>query len=133
MKTAISDEVVETIIREHWEQIACFAYDGFQKYGRGIVEILKTRDGDSYETMDFSIAYSTSYLSDPDSARLMMQYDPDDEVITRYEQGNFNMCTILLKTPPEERNPQRISLLEEFIRQQGDYHFNTNHGVGANA
>jgi hypothetical protein len=131
METAISDEVFKTILREHWEQIACFAYDGYLKFGRGIVEIIKTRDGDSYETMDFNIAYSTCDLSDPYSARLMMDYDPEDEVIIRYEQENFKMRTILLKTPPGERNPQRISLLEEYIRHQPDYEFNTNFGVGA--
>ena len=118
METAISDEVFETIIREHWEQIACFAYDGYRKYGRGIVEILKTRNGDRYETMDFNIAFSTSDLSDPYSAHLMMEYDPDDEVVVRYERRNFHMRTILLRTPPSERNPQRISLLEDYIRRQ---------------
>ena len=132
METAISKEVFETIFREHWEQIACFAYDGYRNYGRGIVETIKTKDGDSYETMDFNIAYSTSDLSDPYSALLMMEYDPDDEVVVRYEKENFNMCTILLKTPPGERDPQRISLLEEYIRHQPDYNFNTNPGVGRN-
>ena len=132
METAISKEVFETIFREHWEQIACFAYDGYRNYGRGIVKIIKTKDGDSYETMDFNIAYSTCDLSDPDSARLMIDYDPEDEVIVRYEQENFKMRTILLETPPGERNPQRISLLEEFIRHQPDYHFNINPGVGVN-
>jgi len=129
----ISDEVFEIVSREHWEQIAGFAYDGYREYGRGIVEIQKARDGDNYEAMDFNILYSVCDCEDPDyeSSRPVKVYDPDYEVVIRYAQENLNPRTLILKTPSGARHPQRISLLEEFIRQQPDYDFNTNHVVGA--
>jgi hypothetical protein len=116
----MSDKVFEIVVNEHWEQIACFAYDGYRQYGRGVVEIRKTRDGDNYETMDFNILYSVCDCDDPDhnSARPVNVYDPDYEVVVRYAHENCNPRTLILKTPSGARHPQRISLLEEFIRQQ---------------
>ena len=134
MKNVITDVIFKRIVGEYWEQIACFAYDGYRKFGRGIVEIQKTRDGDSYEAMDFNILYSVCDCDDPDdnSARPVKVYDPDYEVVVRYAQKNLNPRTLILKTPAGARNPQRIGLLEEFIRQQPEYDFNTNYGAGAN-
>ena len=37
IETAISDEEVQQVLYNCWEDIACFAYEGYNTNGRGVV------------------------------------------------------------------------------------------------
>lgn len=104
-------EEFNRIITECWESIAFVAFDGFRRWGRGIVALMEEHD-----SMEQCYVVYNEEQPDPHTARLIEEYDPAWEVLVQYLQSNGSAVTLRLRTRPDQRHPWRVwlfSRLEE--------------------
>ena len=96
-------DYIENILDE-WETIAHFAYDNYEKLGRGST-IVFTEDN------QLKFMYSKQewlYATNNDVAvKLCKDYNPEIEFLVTFEE-NQRLRTIRIASPEEESNPKRI-------------------------
>ena len=121
MSDRISDEIFDQIMNVSWEQIACFAYDGFFAEGRGVVGIEKVSSGAGPEDPAFTLCYILydydRQKPDPAAAKLIADYDPNYELVVQYLREDGSVRTARIKTAPGQRHPKRISFFETLMRE----------------
>jgi hypothetical protein len=110
-----TDDVIDRILNDHWEQIALFAFDHFIKRGRGVVGI-ENKGGQirlSYITYDFE---STPH---PEAIRFIAEYNPEWEIVIQCFRQDGSLRTMRVKTAPEARHPWRIWWFDTMIKEDG--------------
>ena len=121
MSDRISDEIFDQIMNVSWEQIACFAYDGYLTHGRGLVGIEKIYSGADPEDLQFTLCFIIydyeMQKPDPAAAKLIADYDPNYELVVQYLREDGSVRTACIRTAPGQRHPKRISLFEALMRE----------------
>jgi hypothetical protein len=119
----ISDEIFDHIMNVYWEQIACYAYDGYLEHGRGTVGIEKVCSGDDAEGPQITlcyILYDYDYQKpNPAAAKFITDYDPNYELVIQYLRQDGSVRTARIRTAPGRRHPKRISFFETLMREDG--------------
>jgi hypothetical protein len=123
MSSCISDEIFDHIMNVYWEQIACYAYDGYREHGRGAVGIKKIAAGGGSEDPEFTLCYILydydNQKPNPAAAKLIADYDPSYELVMQYLRQDGSVRTARIRTAPGRRHPKRISLFETLMREDG--------------
>jgi hypothetical protein len=121
MSDRISDEIFDQIMNVSWEQIACFAYDGYRAEGRGAVGIEKVYSGADPEDLQFTLCFIVYDYDrqnpDPDAAKMIANYDPNYELVVQYLREDGSVRTARIRPAPGQRHPKRISLFEALMRE----------------
>jgi hypothetical protein len=96
-------EYIEKTLDE-WEFISYYAYDNFERHGRGSVIIF-------YEDNNIKFSYINReyFLQNKKNSELKLldMYDPENEFIVTFEE-NKGTRTIRIRTPENGRNPKGI-------------------------
>ena len=116
MSQGITQEKVQEIIADYWEQIGFFAFDEFRQHGRGAVRIKALKSNDQPERGDYLLSY-VAYNPEtgnfePEIAEMIRSYDPKWEIIIQYLSREGDVRTNRLRTPEGERHPWRIWFFE---------------------
>ena len=121
MKSSIPDIDFHKILDNHWEDIACFAYEGYSAEGRGIVFLeRKGSEGDPLEEqmkMGYAVYDYKAARPDKESAHLIKEYDPKWEIVIQYMRDDRSIRTMRLKTAPGARHPWRIWLFDRLMQK----------------
>ena len=121
MKSSIPDIDFHKILDNHWEDIACFAYEGYSTKGRGTVFLEKKGNAGSLLEEQIQMGYAIydyeAGRPDKDSARLIMEYDPKWEVVIQYMQDDGSVRTMRLITAAGARHPWRIWLFDRMMQK----------------
>ena len=121
MSDRISNEIFDQIMNVYWEQIACYAYDGYREHGCGAVGIEKIAAGGDPEDPEFPLCYIlydyNNQKPDPDAAKLIADYDPNYELLVQYLREDGSVRTARIRTAPGRRHPKRISFFETLMRE----------------
>lgn len=103
-------------MQDYWDQIAGFAYEGFENHGRGTVCIERVNDGESYEEMEFNLLYFLHDYEagkpDPKSAHFLKEYVPEWELVVQYMRHDGSVRTVRIITAPGKRHPWRIYFMD---------------------
>lgn len=86
-------EEFSRIITECWESIAFYAFDGFRRWGRGVVGLMEEQDS----LKQCYIVYDEG-KPDPRTTRLIAEYDPAWEVLVQYPQPDGSPVTLRIRT-----------------------------------
>jgi len=128
MSLIISDELFKLTVPYYWPDIARLAYNSYVENGRGVVEIQRTREAINLEDMEFKFVY-TAYddiaaTTDANTARLIREYAPDDELVAQYQRSEDDIHTVLVEAPSGESPPKLISLVIGFSFEDifAEYH-----------
>jgi len=131
MNNGITDTAFDEIVRGHWDQIAFISYDGYRNNGRGVVAIEKISGGDSLEDKAFNLRYVTfdhgDGKPDPDSAKLIREYEPEWEIVLMYLRVDGNVRSVRVRTAPDARHPGRIHFFEVLMQEDLDNRDNPDH------
>lgn len=123
MSSHISNEIFDHIMKVYWEQIACYAYDGYREHGRGAVGIKKISAEGAPEDPELTLCYIlydyNNYKPDAAAAKMIADYDPDYELVVQYFREDGSVRTARIRTAPGRRHPKRISLFETLMRKDG--------------
>jgi hypothetical protein len=95
--TAISDELVDQALRDHWDQIAFTAYDQFLKAGRGWVLLEQDRESDEGIRIGYAVFNGNEPNFDPALVRMVREYDPDREFVLQYMREDRNIRQMRLQ------------------------------------
>lgn len=115
MSQGITQEKLQEIIADYWEQVGFFAFDEFRQQGRGAVRI-KALKSNQPERNEYLLSYA-AYNSDaekfePEIAEMIRSYDPKWEVIIQLLSREGDVRTSRLRTPKGERHPWQIWFFE---------------------
>jgi hypothetical protein len=79
MDTTVSDEEVQQILDNYWEDIALFAYDCYHTKGKGVVGLEKAEHGEGASGEQIQLLYAVYDFEvgkpDKDAARLICSHD----------------------------------------------------------
>ena len=118
MSLFISDELFKLIVPHYRKDIVRLAYNSFVENGRGIVEIQKIRDALNLEDMEFKFNYivydDIAAKADVDTAKLICEYDPDNELVAQYQRSEDDIHMVLVKIPPDANAPTMEDIFEGF-------------------
>ena len=121
MDTTISDEEIRHILDNCWEDIACFAYEGFNTNGRGVVGLEKTDiEGGllGRQTRLLYVVYDfKAGKPDKETAGFIREYDPEWEVVIQYMREDKSVRTMRIRTAPGARHPWRIWLFNRLAQK----------------
>ncbi len=102
--SAIPD-YVDGVLKE-WDAIAYFAYDGFEREGRGTVAVERDISGSLqfiYLPADFF-----QQQRDTEVIRLLELYDPATEFLVLFQDSDEATRTLRIRTPDGGQNPKGI-------------------------
>jgi hypothetical protein len=105
--TAISDELVDQALRDHWDQIAFTAYDQFLKAGRGWVLLEQDRESDEGIRIGYAVFNGNEPNFDPALVRMVQEYDPDLELVLQYMRGDREIRQMRLRPGPHSPFPRK--------------------------
>ncbi|MEO5753158.1 MAG: hypothetical protein ABIR38_00435 [Chthoniobacterales bacterium] len=91
---------------KQWETIAYFAYDAFERQGRGVVAVERDESGTAslfYGPADF---FQREGQTDP--VRLLELYDPATEFLVHFQDTPAGTRTLRVRTPVGGQNPKGI-------------------------
>lgn len=102
--SAIPD-YVEGVLKE-WEAIAYFAYDGFERQGRGVVAV----ETDTAGSVNFMYGRADFFQQQKQTEviRLLELYDPAKEFLVQFQDTPETTRTLRVRTPEGGRNPKGI-------------------------
>ncbi|HCC53475.1 MAG TPA: hypothetical protein DEQ20_00900 [Desulfobulbaceae bacterium] len=120
MDTTISDKDFDSILATGWEQIALFAFENHKNNGRGAVclERLENTGDILADHVDLRYVVYETGCPDPDSARLLADYDPSWEIVFQYLRPDHNVRTAKVRTAPGNRHPWRVYLFEKMLQEE---------------
>ena len=96
----------------NWEETAFFAYDCYETIGRIAIGIEKDPD---YPEEVILTAIQHDYKNgrpDKKTAKMIENYDPENEIIIQFMQEDGKVHTQKIKTAPGEPHPKRIYFFE---------------------
>jgi len=98
-------DYVDKVLKE-WEAIAYFAYDGFERQGRGVVAI----DPDASGSVSFMYGPADFFQQQKlkEVTRLLELYDPATEFLVHFQDSAAATRTLRIRTPDGGRNPKGI-------------------------
>ena len=122
MYTTISDEEVQQILYNRWEDIACFAYESYNTNGRGVVGLEKTGiEGGPLERQTqllYAVYDFKAGKPDKETASLIREYDPEWEVVIQYMREDESVRTMRIRTASGARHPWRIWLFNRLAQKE---------------
>ena len=122
MDTTISDEEIQQILYNCWEDIACFAYEGYNTNGRGVVGLEKTDIEGGLLGRQARLLYAVYDFKagkpDKETAILIREYDPEWEVVIQYMREDESVRTMRIRTAPGARHPWRIWLFNRLAQKE---------------
>jgi len=98
-------EYVDGVLKE-WETIAYFAYDGFERQGRGVVAI--EPDGSDGVRFMYGPADFFEQQKQAEVIRLLELYDPAKEFLVQFQDSSEATRTLRIRTPDGGQNPKGI-------------------------
>jgi hypothetical protein len=98
-------EYVDSVLKE-WEIIAYFAYDGFERQGRGVVAV--EPDGSGSVRLMYGPAEFFQQQKETDVIRLLELYEPASEFLVQFQNGPAATRTVRVRTPQGGQNPKGI-------------------------
>ncbi len=99
----ISEKEFQDILSGGWDQLCFSAYDGYKKYGRGLVAIAK--NGADVKAVFTHPA--EGHIIDPYDLDLVNRYDPEKEIIVQYPSAPGRTKTVKLEVA-DENSPREI-------------------------
>jgi hypothetical protein len=98
-------DYIDSVLKE-WESIAYFAYDGFERHGRGAVDVERNNSG----TVRFTYAPAEFFRHQrqTDVVRLLELYDPAAEFVVCFEESPAATRTLRIRTPENGQGPKGI-------------------------
>jgi hypothetical protein len=122
MTASISDTDRDLILGYYWDDIACFAFDGYHNNGRGVVALEKAiKEGDPEERelqMKYVIYDYEAGKPDKTSARLIENYDPNWEIVIQYLREDGSVHTMKIKTAPGASHPWRVWIFDRLSQDE---------------
>jgi hypothetical protein len=116
--TALTPELLEATL-ENWDTLAFFAYDQFVRSGRGAVGLERLDSDDGVESPVralYAVFPPSTDQPDRATARILADYDPDQEFVVMYEQSIGGLRTMRLRTAPGARAAKRVWCFEMLRR-----------------
>jgi hypothetical protein len=115
---SITDEDFERILEASWEQLALFAFAKHRENGRGVVLLDRhgLNDDILYDQVDLGYAVYEPGQHDPDTARMIEQYDPAWEIVLQYLRPDGRARTARIRTAPGKRHPWRVYLFDSLLK-----------------
>ncbi len=122
MYTTISDEEVQQLLYNRWEDIACFAYEGYHTNGRGVVGLEKKGNEGGPLERQARLLYAVYDFKagklDKEAAILIREYDPEWEAVIQYMREDKSVRTMRIRTAPGARHPWRIWLFNRLAQKE---------------
>ncbi len=97
-----SDKEFEAVLAGGWDQLCFTAYDGFRRFGKGLVAVSKA--GDEVKAVFTHPAEGHCEVQDLD---LINRYNPETEVVVKYPSAQGKTKTIKLEVA-DENSPAKI-------------------------
>jgi hypothetical protein len=98
-------DFIDRVLNE-WETIACFAYDAFERQGRGVVFVETEDSGRArflYGPADFFQQQKQTEMLRP-----LDLYDPATELLVQFQVGTEATRTLRIQTPKNGQSPKCI-------------------------
>ena len=112
-------DFVEDVLKE-WEAVAYFAYDGYERQGRGVVTVEPDAPG-SVRFM-YGPAEFFERQKQKEVTHLLAAYDPVTEFLAHFQDSPAATRTIRIRTPDGGRDPKCIwffRMLARAVEQPG--------------
>lgn len=106
-------EEFSRLMDDCWESIAFVAFNGFNRYGRGVVDLMEPR-----QSLDRCYVVYDHGEPDPRTARMIAEYDPAWEVLVRYQQMDGSVITLRIRTRPDQLHPWQIWLSKRLSEEE---------------
>lgn len=99
----ITDKDFQDILSASWDQLCFAAYDGYKKFGRGLVGVIKSGE----ELTAIFTHPAEGHITDPADRDLVNRYKPEEEIVVQYRTAPGRSKTLILEVA-DKNSPVEI-------------------------